>query len=130
MGTRAQEGLREDTMRLGYDCDKNNNEAKKLRRILIGYAEASLQVMEASFAVVPAVASSPIARGDAKAGPAVPASQSSACGTSGLSRETDGSPVLSASLRPAGKAKMKPAARLTKIGDREEDGEEETREGD
>lgn len=44
-------GLREDAIRMGEGIEDNYNEAKKLRRVLVGDADASVRVMEASFAV-------------------------------------------------------------------------------
>lgn len=53
-------GLRDDTIRLSDDCDRNYKEAKKLQRVLVGHAKTSLRVIEPSFPSAPAMASSPV----------------------------------------------------------------------
>lgn len=62
-------GLRENVIRLGEGIEDNYNDAKKLRRVLVSHADASLQVMEACFAVAPAAASSPVTQRGTEAGP-------------------------------------------------------------
>lgn len=63
---------------MGDGVEGNYSEAKELRRVLVDYADASLRVMETSFAVVPPTASSPIIQRGAEASPTEPGPQDDA----------------------------------------------------
>lgn len=54
--------LMEETDRLRKECITNENETKRLRRIVMGHADISLQLMERSFTQAPARSSSPVGR--------------------------------------------------------------------
>lgn len=51
------------------ECLRNESEVKKLRRLVVGHDEVSLQLVEGSFALAPARASSPVNRKGIEAGP-------------------------------------------------------------
>lgn len=67
--------LRSDAISLGDEVETNYNEAKKMRRVLVGYVDASLRVMEACFVSAPVSASSFVIRRGAEAGSTGPGFQ-------------------------------------------------------
>lgn len=59
---------------MAQTVEENYNEAK-MRRVLVGHADASLRVIEASYAMAPAAASSPVAQRGVKVGHTEPSPQ-------------------------------------------------------
>lgn len=116
--------LRQDARRQGELVENNYNKVKKMRRVLVGYADTSLRVMKANFTVASVVASSSVAQRWAVAGPADPNPQADARKPAGRKRrhvekatlgELSSQPVPKDQAEPfKGKKKMQPKKEMKK----------------